>query len=80
MNLNSVLMQSSWFVQICTQISFFILKFVYEFFLFFSQIHATHVNFVHEIRTKFIIFGKLGKSSYEFARIHAGYVMNGLYC
>ena len=39
----------------------------------------SHVN-LHEIRTKFIIFGKLGKSSYEFAQIHEGYVMNGLYC
>ena len=40
----------------------------------------SHVNFVHEIRTKFVIFDKLGKSSYEFARIREGYVTNGLYC
>ena len=38
------------------------------------------MNFVHEIRTKVVIFDKLGKSSYEFTRIREGYVMNGLYC
>ena len=32
----------------------------------------SQVNFVHEIRTKFIIFDKLGKMSYEFARIMLG--------
>ena len=32
------------------------------------------MNFVHEIRMKFVIFGKLGKSSYEFVRIREGYV------
>ena len=37
----------------------------------------SHVNFVHEIRTKFIIFDKLGNSSYEFVRIREGYVTNG---
>ena len=40
----------------------------------------SHVDFVHEIRTTFVIFDKLGKSSYEFARIGEGYVMNGMYC
>ena len=38
------------------------------------------MNFVHEIRTKFVIFDKFGKSSYEFARIREDYVTNGLYC
>ena len=38
------------------------------------------MNFVHEFRTKFVIFDKLGKISYEFARIREGYVTNGLYC
>ena len=38
------------------------------------------VSFVHEIRTKFIIFDKPGKTSYEFARIREGYVTNGPYC
>ena len=40
----------------------------------------SQVNFVHEIRTKFVIFDKLGKISYEFTRIREGYVTNGLYC
>ena len=40
----------------------------------------SHVNFVHEIRTKFVIFDKLGKRSYEFVRIREGYVTSGLYC
>ena len=40
----------------------------------------SYVNFAHEIRTKFVILDKLRKSSYEFARIREGYVMNGLYC
>ena len=40
----------------------------------------SQVNFVHEIRTKFVIFDKLGKISYEFARIRECYVTNGLYC
>ena len=34
------------------------LKFAHKFFLLFSRIH---VNFVHEIRTKFVIFDKLQK-------------------
>ena len=29
----------------------------------------SHVNFVHEIRKKFVIFDKLRKSSYEFAKV-----------
>ena len=65
------------------------LKFVYESFLLFPRILYEFVHeferefacdFVHEIRTKFVIFDKLGKSSYEFARIREGYVTNGLYC
>ena len=32
------------------------------------------------LHTKFVIFDKLGKISYEFARIREGYVTNGLYC
>ena len=47
----------------------------------FSFVFAnSYVNFVHEIRMKFVIFDKLRKSSYEFARIREGYVTNGLYC
>ena len=49
-------------------------------FVFANSYTNSHVNFVHEIRTKFVIFDKLGKSSYEFARIREGYVTNGLYC
>ena len=65
------------------------LKFAYDFFFCFTNSYAnsctnsdanSRVNFVQEIRTKFVIFDKLGKSSYEFARIHEGYVTNGLYC
>ena len=29
----------------------------------------SHVNFVHEIRTKFVIFDKFGKRSYEFVNV-----------
>ena len=29
----------------------------------------SHVNFVHKIRTKFVIFYKLRKSSYEFVKV-----------
>ena len=54
------------------------LKFAYEFVSFVFA--NSQVNFVHEIRTKFVIFYKLGKISYEFARIREGYVRNGLYC
>ena len=48
-----------------------------QFFSFvFTNLYASlHVKFVHEIRTKFVIFNKLRKSSYEFARIHEGYVL-----
>ena len=49
-------------------------------FFVFNSYANSYVNFVHEIRTKFEIFGKLGKSSYEFARIRERYVTNGLYC
>ena len=62
------------------------LKFAYEFFSSVFENSCTNwyansqVNFVHEIRTKFVIFDKLGKISYEFARIREGYVTNDLYC
>ena len=49
-------------------------------FVFTNSYANSQVNFVHEIHTKFVIFDKLGKSSYEFARIREGYVTNGLYC
>ena len=61
-------------------------KFAYQCFLLFHEfVHEfvrefSQVNFVHEIRTKFVIFDKLWKISYEFARIREGYVTNGLYC
>ena len=53
---------------------------MYTNFFLHSEIHirnfsfvfmnsCTHVNFVHEIRTKFTIFGKPGKSSYEFMKV-----------
>ena len=48
-------------------------------FSFVVMNSCTHANFVHEIRTKFKLFGKLGQGSYEFTRIREGYVMNGLY-
>ena len=62
------------------------LKFAYEFFLLFSRIrmriHARIHTRIHKctLYTKFAIFDKLGKSSYEFAQIREGYVTNGLYC
>ena len=63
-----------------------ILKFTYEFFSFVFANSCTNsyansqVNFVHQIRTKFVRFDKLGKISYEFARIREGCFTNGLYC
>ena len=63
-------------------------KFVHEFLKFrvrifsfvFTNLYAnSYMNFVHENRTKFVIFSKLRKRSYEFARIREGYVTNGLY-
>ena len=64
------------------------LKFGHESFLFANSYTNSctnsyansHANSVHKIRTKFVIFDKLGKSSYEFARIREGYVTNGLHC
>ena len=53
-------------------------KFAYEFFLLFSRIRTRICMWT--LYTKFVIFDKLGKSSYEFARIREGYVTNGLYC
>ena len=53
------------------------LKFAYEFFLLFSRIRMRFVLYSY---AKFVIFDKLGKISYEFARIREGYVTNGLYC
>ena len=40
----------------------------------------SYVNLVHEIRTKFVILGRISKNSYEFACMYEGYVINGLYC
>ena len=57
------------------------LKFAYKFFLLFSRIPMRiRARIRMRICTKFVIFDKLGKSSYEFARIREGYVTNGPYC
>ena len=96
MSLNFCLMQSCWLVQICTQITFFLQNSCMNFWnsrtnfsFVFANSYAnsctnsylnSQVNFVHEIRRKFVIFDKLGKfhtNSREFVKVISGALWQG---